>query len=486
MKNSITFIDSGDSISSSPDLPDYVWSVHEMTPAIPTHLLTFSVNNFTCRFSQVASTNPVRFRTCSRADDVPETSFAADVAPQLLLFFEERLQVRLPLDKIDQLVVDKLPSPALQSLGLVAYRAKEVLQRGDGPMTRAKMLALQVVAHEMAHMWFGNLLGIDWWSDVWLKEGLSGYFEALGVDHLTPGLGRRLLLRYRQTAFMHEEQLGGLTPAPQDPTKLAEPEAPLFQKATALVDMLNGFLGNETFYDGIQRHLWQNSFASSTPDLFWRSLQLALERQPGSLAFKQTLKSVMDTWTQQNSYPLVTVTRNGTAVFLTQSPAFNESGTERWWIPITFTVQAEANFVDIRPKAWMSPLEQLLKLSVSVPEDQWIVLNLHARAYYRVQYDELTLQLLAETLFDNFRRIHVLSRAQIVSDVLFLRLHRRISWATALNVLKYIVDEDEHEPLTAFVVGVTHGYWGFTPEGSMSVAVSGINKMFSITVYSSV
>ncbi|KAH8251285.1 hypothetical protein KR032_005121, partial [Drosophila birchii] len=460
------------------DLADYVWSVHEVTPPIPTHLLSLSVNNFTCSFSQSVSSSPMHFRTCSRPGDVPETAYAAHVAPQLLHFFEERLGVHMPLDKIDQLVVENIIVPMTQSLGLVVYRSKEILHLDEGSMTQAKMVALQMVAHGIAHMWFGNLMAIDSWSDLWLREGLNGYFETLGVDHLQPGSGRRLLFRYHNMAFMYEAQVGGLTLAPLTPLPTPPPlalraarlDAALFKKAEALIVMLNGFLGNETFFDGIQRHLLQNSFSGSTPDIFWRSLQLAWERQSKSPPIEEKLKTVMDTWTHQAGYPLVTVSRNDTTVFLTQSPAFNESRPERWWIPITFTTQANRNFYDVRPKAWMSPLENVLSLKVSVPYDQWIVLNLRAMGYYRVQYDDHTWELLANTLFDDFRRIDVLSRAQIVSDVLFLHKHRQLSWTIAVNVLKYMVDEDEQEPLMAFVVGLTHGYWGFKPENSMFIA----------------
>ncbi|KAH8334351.1 hypothetical protein KR059_009131 [Drosophila kikkawai] len=457
-------------ILPNPDLPDYVWSLHEVTPSIPTHMLAFSVNSFTCSFSQSVSSSPLHFRTCSRPGDLPETSLVAHVAPQLLQFFEELLGVRLPLDKIDQLVVDRIPATSLESLGFVVYRSREILQLNEAPISQAKIQAFQVIAQGIAHMWFGNLMGINSWSDLWLTKGLSNYFEALGVDYLQPGVGRRQLLRYREMAFMYEAQVGGITLAPPVEIEPTVYETALFQKASALLIMLNGFLGNETFYDGIQRHLWQNSFTGSTPDIFWRSLQLARERQPSSPSQEESVKTVMDTWTQQRGYPLLKVSRNGTTVFLTQSHVFNESRPERWWIPITFATQAKPNFIDVKPKVWMSPFEEQIQLNVTVPENQWIVFNLHALGYYRVQYDEHTWELLADTLYDDFRKIHVLSRAQIVSDVLFLHKHKRLNWGTVLNVLKYIVDEDEQEPLMAFVLGLTNGYWGFKPENSMSIA----------------
>jgi len=242
-------------------------------------LLAFSVNNFNCRYSQAASLSPVRFRTCAQSADVRATSFAAQMAPQILEFLDRVLQVALPLEKIDQLVVDDFPTEAMENFGLVVYRSKHLLLREDGPMSKEKLQTLELIAHEMAHMWFDNLLGMDSYSDLWLTEGLAGYFKSLAVDHLQSKMGRRILLRYRESSMMYESQVGGISLVPLSSNASLNAEKQVYQKATSLICMLIGFLGNETFYDGLQRHMWQNSFGSSTPDLFWRSLQLASERE---------------------------------------------------------------------------------------------------------------------------------------------------------------------------------------------------------------
>jgi len=447
--------------------------MHEVTPLMSTHLLAFSVNNFTCRFTQAASANPVRFRTCSQSSNVRETGFVAEKAPQLLEFFDNLLKVSLPLEKIDQLVVDDFPTEdhSTKDLGLVVYHSKQILQREDGPMTRSKSLALQRIAHGMAHMWFGNLLGIDWWSDLWLTEGLTGYFETLAMNHLEPGMGRRLQLRNRETSFMYESEVGGVSLVSFWPLASPEVEKHLYQKATALIGMVNGFLGDATFYDGLQRHLWQNFFASSTPDLFWRSLQLASERE-SVLTKNWDVRSVMETWTRKSGYPLVTVIRSGNHIILMQGHALNRSRSDLWWIPLTYTIDGEAFPEDLKPRAWLTPHQNRQQLDEIVPLNQWILLNLRAVGYYRVNYDEHTWQLLAATLIEDFRSIHVLNRAQIVSDILFLWKQELVSWSTAFNVLRYIIDEDEYEPLMALVVGVTNGLWGISPESALSIAVS--------------
>ncbi|EDW89710.1 aminopeptidase Q [Drosophila yakuba] len=451
------------------EIEDYVWSVHEVTPAIPIHLLSFSVNNFTCRYSQAASTNPVRFRTCAQSADVREISFAAQMAPQILEFLDRLLQVALPLEKIDQLVVNDFPTEAMENFGLVVYSSKQLLLREDGPMTKEKLQALELIAYEMAHMWFGNLLGMDLYSDIWLTEGLAGYFKSLAVDHFQSGMGRRILLKYRESSIMYESQVGGISLMPLSSVVSPTEEKPLYQKATSLIYMAIGFLGNVTFYDGLQRHMWQNSFGSSKPDLFWRSLQLASERE-GSFDKDWDVKSIMDTWIVQSGYPLVTVIRNGSEVFVEQRHALNRSSSQLWWIPLTYLIEGGSFVKNLEPRAWLSPKNHSLKLNEFVPRNQWILLNLRSVGYYRVNYDELTWQLLATTLFNDFRSINVLNRAQIVSDILFLWNQELHTWSTAFNVLKYIINEDEYEPLMAFVVGLTNGFWGISTESSFSIA----------------
>ncbi|KAH8273697.1 hypothetical protein KR018_009289, partial [Drosophila ironensis] len=455
----------------NPNITDYVWSEHEVTPMMPTYLLAFSVNNFTCRFSQTASPYPVAFRTCSPAGQMRDTSFLDQMGPLLLTRLANKLQVRLPLEKVDQLVVDGYPTVASQSLGLVIYDSQTILlpEQVDGPMTRHQLRALEVITHEVAHMWFGTLLGLESWSDAWLHEGLVGWLQGMIIDQMEPSNGRRLMLRQREASLMHEGLVGGVTIDNKIELVPTIKEKHLFEKATALMDMLTSILGSNTFYDGLQRHLLQHSFASSGRCRFLRVMQLACERN-FCHSRDYNLRTIMDTWILQKGYPLVTVTRTEGGLKLTQSPALNESWPQRWWIPLTYTTQSSDEFQVTQPKLWLRPEQNTTFLNLSLLPDEWVIFNVQGTGYYRVQYDAKTLRALGETLNDDFRSIHVMNRAQIVSDILFLCRQNRITWSDAFNVLKYIVDEDEYEPLTAFVVGVTNGFWRIRPEISIAIA----------------
>ncbi|SPP82441.1 thyrotropin-releasing hormone-degrading ectoenzyme [Drosophila guanche] len=452
-------------------LKDYVWSVHETTPLMPNYLLAFSINNLTCTFSQTGGPSPVLFRTCAKSSDLRLTTFAAQMAPVFLEYFEELLQMELPLSKIDQLAVENYPTDAMENWGLVVYSSDLILQTDEpgGPEpSRPRLQALQVICHEMAHMWFGNLISVAWWSDFWLKEGLTGYFEVLGIEHLYPRLGRRILAKYRVMSLMHETESGGIVISSMDIQSNAS-KTYVYQKATSVLHMAEGMVGHTTFHNAIHRYLYQYAFASSTTNQFLSSIQEGCDRA-NSLPEFADIKTIMDTWILQSGYPVLNVRRNASLVLTQNHFSFNESRRERWWIPLTYTTQSEQNFSDTRPKAFFPANSLMFNLNVFVPENDWIIFNVQAMGYYRVNYDERNWDLIAEALSRDHQSIHVLNRAQIVGDALFLWNTKRISWSTALNVLKYLVDEDEFEPLMALVVGVTNGFWGVSPESSMNIA----------------
>ncbi|XP_022218977.2 thyrotropin-releasing hormone-degrading ectoenzyme [Drosophila obscura] len=459
------------SVLAHNEMKDYVWSVHETTPLMSNYLLAFSINNFTCTFSQTGGPSPVLFRTCARSSDLLLTSFASQTAPLFLEYFEELLEMELPLSKIDQLAVENYHTDAMENWGLVVYSSELILQTDESDHSepsRIRLQALQAISHEMAHMWFGNLITVAWWSDVWLKEGLTGYFEVLGIEHLYPRLGRRILAKYREMTLMHETESGGIFISTRD-TQANASKPYVYQKATSVLHMAEGMVGNATFHNGIHRYLYQYAFASSTADQFLYSIQEGSDRA-NSLPEFADVKAIMDTWILQNGYPVLNVIRNTSLVLIQNHFSFNESRKESWWIPLTYTTQSERNFSDTRPKAFLPANSPPFNLYVFVPEHDWIIFNIQAMGYYRVNYDEMNWNLIAEALSKDHQSIHVLNRAQIVSDALFLWNNKRISWSTALNVLKYIVDEDEFEPLMALVVGVTNGFWGVSPESSMDIA----------------
>ncbi|EDW77967.2 uncharacterized protein Dwil_GK24264 [Drosophila willistoni] len=460
---------------NSSDLKDYVWSMHEVSPLMPTYLLAFSINNFTCMFSTTFGREPVEFRTCSHVTQVQALSLASLSAPKLFQYFENLFQVPCPLREIQQLAIPHLPIAAMENWGLVVYSDEMIMQKNQKNLTnltQGQTKTLQLVSHEMVHMWFGNLVTISWWDSLWLNEGLAGYFEAAGVEYLQMNSGRKILFKYREGSLMNELMDKPVAINASSDKGLIENSsvAYVYQKVTTIVRMLNAMLGDEVFYEGLYFYLSQYSYSNTTPDQFWGKMQMASLRS-GVLPDDHKVNTIMDSWTNQAGYPVLDVIRNynnNTISFVQNHFSSNESHSEVWWIPLTYTTQSERNFSSTRTKAWL--IQPSMHLNMPLLTEEWVMFNIQAVGYYRVNYDEHNWRLIASDLYENHKRIHVLNRAQIVSDCLYLWQQGRIRWLTAVDVLKYIIEEDEYEPLVAFVLGVTNGFWGMSPDSSLIIA----------------
>ncbi|XP_068140329.1 aminopeptidase Q-like isoform X2 [Drosophila tropicalis] len=458
------------------DLKDYVWSMHEISPLMPTYLLAFSINNFTCMFSKTFDREPVGFRTCSHVTQVQALSLASVIAPKLFQFFENLFQVPCPLREIQQLAIPNLPIAAMENWGLVVYSDEMIMQKNKKKLTnlsQGQIKTLQLVSHELVHMWFGNLVTISWWDSLWLNEGLAGYFEAAGVEHLQMNWGRNILFKYREGSLMNELMAMPVAINASSDKDLIENSsvAYVYQKVTTILRMLNAMLGDEVFYEGLYFYLSQYSYSNTTPDQFWGKMQLASLRS-GVLPDDHKVNIIMDSWTNQAGYPVLDVIRNynNNTIFFAQNhfSSSNGSHSEVWWIPLTYTTQSERNFSSTRTKVWL--IQPSMHLNIPLLSKEWVMFNIQAVGYYRVNYDERNWRLIAFDLYENHKQIHVLNRAQIVSDCLYLWQQGRIHWYTAVDVLKYIIEEDEYEPLVAFVVGVTNGFWGISPDRSLIIA----------------
>ncbi|ROT69094.1 putative Aminopeptidase N precursor [Penaeus vannamei] len=193
---------------------------------------------------------------------------------------------------------------------------------------------------------------------------------------------------------------------------------------------------------------------SYNKDDLWKHLTLAAH-EDGILPQDVTVKMIMDTWTLQMGYPVVKVTRSpdGTSATLTQERfllegSANSSSTTdyKWWVPLTFTTQSEANFSQTQASLWMKDSEDHVTVSSLPPKDQWVIFNLQQAAYYRVNYDDHNWNLIIQQLKKDHQVICPINRGQIVDDAMNLARAGHLSYKLALDVLPYLRNEGEYLP----------------------------------------
>ncbi|XP_069977546.1 aminopeptidase N-like [Penaeus vannamei] len=395
----------------------WVWDRFERSVPMSTYLVAFVVSDF----SYIPSTSgkDTLFRMWVQPSAILHAEYVSEVGSKILAFYESYFNVSYPLPKMDMVAVPDIAVRGMENWGLITMIDRSILYDPDVDSANHKDTLLEVVAHELAHQWFGNLVTPRWWDDLWLNEGFATFVAYIGSTYyLLPG--------------------------------------------ASIVRMMTYFLGESTFRRGLNSYLNTFAYTNAEQDDLWEHLTAAAHRDrklPESL----TMKTIMDTWTLQKGFPVIKVARSpdGTSAQVSQEHFMlmkerNPSRTKalRWWVPLSFTSQREANFNQTEARGWMKDSEERITLTSLPPKDQWVIFNLQQTGYYRVNYDDHNWGLLIQQLRDDHKVIHVVNRAQIIDDAMNLARTGQLSYTTALDVYGYLKKERDLLPWTSGISNV--------------------------------
>jgi puromycin-sensitive aminopeptidase len=335
----------------------------------------------------------------------PLTAFALEVAAHALRFFSEWFGLAYPGAKLDLVAVPDFAFGAMENLGCVVCREAVLLVDPE----RASRLDLQrvadVVCHEIAHMWFGDLVTMRWWNGIWLNEAFASLMELLCVDAFAPQWERWVSFGTERDSAMTTDALDTTRPVeyPVGPPEDAQGmfDVLTYQKGAGVLRMLERYLGAETFRAGIRRYLANHRFANTETGDLWDALE-AVSGAP--------VRRIMDSWVFQGGFPLVSTEGRGTALTLQRQPfryrpAQGESAIgDGWPVPVLWR-GAEPG----------SPPRRLLLEESPATVDTGgrpVVVNAGGWGFYRVGYDEPSRRALAEVAGS----LEILERHNLLSD----------------------------------------------------------------------
>ncbi|PWY86328.1 aminopeptidase B [Aspergillus sclerotioniger CBS 115572] len=369
----------------------------ETTPVMSTYLLAWAVGDFeyveamTQRKYQGKSI-PVRVYTTKGLKE--QARFALECAHRTVDYFSEVFEIEYPLPKADLLAVHEFAMGAMENWGLVTYRTTAVLFNEGKSDTRYKNRIAYVVAHELAHQWFGNLVTMDWWNELWLNEGFATWVGWLAVDHFYPewNIWSQFVAEGVQQAF----QLDSLRASHpiEVPVRNALEVDQIFDhisylKGSSVIRMLSDHLGRETFLRGVAAYLKSHAYGNATTNDLWSAL---------SKASNQDVTSFMDPWIRKIGFPVVTITEEPGKIsvrqsrFLSTGDAKPEEDETTWWIPLG--VKSDPKMADVKSGALVSKADIL----GGVGQDSFYKLNKDLSGFYRTNYPADRLEKLGQSL----------------------------------------------------------------------------------------
>ncbi|XP_050532031.1 glutamyl aminopeptidase-like isoform X2 [Daktulosphaira vitifoliae] len=375
--------------------------------------------------------------------------YAQYVGLKSINYYINYFGIQYPLPKLDLIAIPDFVSGAMEHWGLVTFRETSVLfKEGVSSSSNQEQVAL-TVAHELAHMWFGNLATMKWWNDLWLNEGFASYMEFKAIDVVHPNwdVDTIFLVHSLQSVQSLDDKISShaIVQDVSHPDQITEIfDRISYDKGSSVIRMLEGILGNNVFQAGVSAYLKRNEFSNAETDDLWAELQAAAQNSVD-------VKKVMDTWTRQAGFPVVTIKRNGSKITLSQQRFLADSNANyslesspykyKWEIPITYITSNDNSIHEI----WLHKDQN--SITVDIPGDfDWIKFNHRQIGYFMVNYSESDWSLLSNLLEKNINALNAADRSNLIHDAFSLAEASHLPYSVALNITKYLVTENHYAP----------------------------------------
>ncbi|XP_059453182.1 aminopeptidase M1-like [Corylus avellana] len=356
---------------------------YQESPLMSTYLVAVVVGLFD--YVEDCTSDGVKVRVYCQVGKANQGKFALTVALGTLEFYKEYFSVPYALPKLDMVAIPDF-SGAMENYGLVTYHEIALLYDDQHSAAANKQRVATVIAHELAHQWFGNLVTMEWWTHLWLNEGFATWISYLATDSLFPEWKIWTQFVDESTGGLRLDGLAESHPIEVEVNHAGEIDeifdAISYSKGASVIRMLQSYLGAEPFQRSLASYIKKYAYSNAKTEDLWA----ALEEESG-----EPVNKLMNSWTKQKGYPVVSVKFKDQKLVFEQSQ-FLSSGShedEQWIVPITlccgsydvcknFLLQTMSETLDIK--------EFLSDRSGSA--SAWMKLNVDQAGFYRVKYDE--------------------------------------------------------------------------------------------------
>lgn len=398
---------------------DVLVTTFQTTPRMSSYLLAWVVGDMHAKTASTGRGTEVSV-WATHAQRPESLDFALDHAVRSIEFYEEYFGVDYPLPKSDHVALPDFSSGAMENWGLVTYREIALLADPKTTTVESKRYIATVISHELAHMWFGDLVTMTWWNYLWLNESFATLMEYICVDAVHPDWQIWLDFATRETVMaLRRDAIDGVQPVQVDVSHPDEIStlfdgAIVYAKGARLMRMCQNYIGDEAFRAGLQSYFKEFAYSNTSGDDLWRHL---------SQASGEDIAAMMNLWVATSGYPVVSVTADS----LTQEQFFigpHEPSTKLWPIPL-------GSNDDKLPRLFDS---ETLAVAIT-PSTR---LNTVDSAHFITRYSDEHLAALLETLSE----MDELGRLQLLDEQTLLARGGAIPSANLIDLLHAYADEE--------------------------------------------
>ena len=431
-----------------------VWKF-ETTPRMSSYLLAFAAGDMQGITAKTKNGTLVGVYA-TKAHPESNLEFALDIAVRCIEFYEEYYGVKYPIPQSLHVALPDFSAGAMENWGLVTYREIYLLVDENSTALSRQTVAL-VVAHELAHQWFGNLVTMKWWDDLWLNESFANMMEYVSVDAIEPSW--KIFEDFQTSGAPYALKRDATDGVQSVHVEVKHPDeintlfdgAIVYAKGSRLMHMLRRWLGDHAFRKGLGAYFEKHQYGNTIGRDLWDALSQASGRD---------VAAFMDAWLEQPGYPVVTAKVENDCLILTQKQFFigeHEDKGRLWPVPLN------SNWQGLPDTLTTERLEIPNYAALAAQNDGALRLNTENTAHYITDYQGELL----DALLNNLSSLDNISKLQIVQERRLLAESGKISYADLLPVISKLANETSYMVVSA-VSQVLEGLNRFVDEGSQT------------------
>ena len=380
---------------------DSLTTTFEKTPRMSSYLLAFVIGELHKKSARTESGVEVNV-WATPAQNENTLDFALDIATRSIDFYDEYFGVKYPLPKSDHVALPDFSSGAMENWGLITYRESCLLADPELTPESSRRFIATVIAHELSHQWFGNLVTMQWWNDLWLNESFANMMEYVAIDALQPDWHMwEDFATNEVTAALRRDSLDGVQSVqadvnhPDEISTLFDP-AIVYAKGGRLLVMVRKLIGEEAFRAGLKSYFEKFAYKNTVGNNLWQELESASG---------QPIVNLMNTWISQPGLPVVSVSNSHDTAILSQERFFigkHQPSDALWPIPLFANQPLDVKILN----------QKETTVSIEKP----LQLNCGLSAHFVTKYDESS----REYLLKNITELPTLDKICILQDVTIL------------------------------------------------------------------